>query len=514
MDGPSDDAALWRLTLQHSPIGMTLVGLDGRLLMVNRALCEMLGYDAETLSQRGFQELTHPEDLDADLELFDQAVVGDIDSYRLSKRYLHADGHVIWGDLSVALVRDPDGAPLHFVSQILDVTEQHAYAERLETANAEKDREHQTLEAVFETVGVGLLLIGPDGHYERMNRRHHESMHLPFPTGHEGEAGQLGHVYFDDGKTLMAREDMPSYRAVQGEEFDDYSYWVGADPRSRKAFSTSARQVRGPAGQILGAALAYQDITDLMRAMQVKDEFVSSVSHELRTPLTSLLGYLEILCEYDDLPADVTSQLHVMQRNALRLRTLLSDLLHVGQSDEGGLQVERVPMDLVDVVHEAVEASRPVADKCGMTLHLEAPSHLVVMADEQRIRQVLDNLISNAIKYTVAGGSVSVALRQKPDCIELDVSDTGMGIPPDEVENVFSRFFRGNDVRTSHIPGTGLGLNIVSSIVAAHDGSVTVESEVGRGSTFRVTLPSSAVAATAAPSSIVRHRASDVARAG
>ena len=92
---------------------------------------------------------------------------------------------------------------------------------------------------------------------------------------------------------------MPSYRAVQGEEFDDYTYWVGDDPRTRAAFSTSARQVRGPAGERLGAALAYQEITDLMRAMQVQDEFVSSVSHELRTPLTSVLGYLEMLCEHD-----------------------------------------------------------------------------------------------------------------------------------------------------------------------------------------------------------------------
>jgi len=509
MDGPSDDAALWRLTLQHSPIGMTLVGLDGRLLMVNRALCDMLGYDAEVLSQRGFQELTHPDDLDADLELFDQAVLGQLDSYRLNKRYLHASGRVIWGDLSVALVRGPDGSPLHFVSQILDVTAQHAYAERLEAISVEREREHQTLEAVFETVGVGLLLIGPDGHYERMNRRHQESMHLPFPTGHVGEAGQLGHVYFPDGKTLMTREDMPSYRAVQGEEFDDYSYWVGQDPRSRKAFSTSARQVRGPAGERLGAALAYQDITDLMRAMQVKDEFVSSVSHELRTPLTSLLGYLEILCDHDDLPADVTSQLQVMQRNALRLRTLLSDLLHVGQADEGGLQVERSPVDLVDVAEEAVEASRPVADKCGMSLELTAPEHLYVVVDEQRIRQVLDNLISNAIKYNVAGGSVSVVLGQQVDRIELAVSDTGMGIPPDEVENIFGRFFRGNDARTSHIPGTGLGLNIVSSIVAAHEGAVTVESEVGRGTTFRVTLPSTAV-----PPSVVERPAPEVARAG
>jgi hypothetical protein len=508
MDGPCDNDDLWRLTLQHSPIGMTLVGLDGRLLMVNHALCEMLGYDAETLCQRGFQELTHPDDLDADLELFTKAVAGDLDSYRLSKRYLHADGHVIRGDLSVALVRGPDGSPLHFVSQILDVTSQHAYAERLEAVHAEKEREHQTLEAVFEAVGVGLLLIGPDGHYQRMNRRHLESLHLPFPAGHEGEAGQLGHVYFLDGKTLMSREQMPSYRAVQGEEFDDYCYWVGKDSRTRKAFSTSARQVRGPSGEKVGAALAYQDITDMVRAMQVKDEFVSSVSHELRTPLTSMLGYLEILCEHDDLPDEVISQLQVMQRNALRLRTLLSDLLHVGQADEGRLRVERAPMDLVEVVQEAVEASRPVADKSEMTLELDAPERLCVVADEQRIRQVADNLISNALKYNVAGGRVSVSVRQHADGVELAVGDTGMGVPPEEVENIFGRFFRGTDARTSHIPGTGLGLNIVSSIVAAHDGAVTVESEVGQGSTFRVTLPTPVM-----PTVLDRH-ASEVARAG
>ncbi|MBV9832659.1 MAG: PAS domain S-box protein [Marmoricola sp.] len=509
MDAPSYDDALWRLTVQHSPIGMTVVGLEGRLLMVNRALCEMLGYDAEELVQRGFQELTHPDDLDADLELFDQAVLGEIDSYRLSKRYLHADGHVIWGDLSVALVRGADGSPLHFVSQILDVTEQHDSAERLRALNTEKEREHQTLEAVFEAVGVGLLLIGPDGHYERMNRRHLESMHLPFPGGHEGEAGQLGHVYFLDGKTLMPKEDMPSTRAVQGEEFDDYCYWVGADPRTRKAFSTSARQVRGPGGEKLGAALAYQEITDLMRAIQVKDEFVSSVSHELRTPLTSLLGYLEILCEHEDLPAEVSSQLQVMQRNALRLRSLVSDLLHVGQLDEGGLQVEPALIDLAGVAQESVEASRPVADKHGMTIRLEAPAHVWVVADEQRMRQVLDNLISNAVKYSHDGGSVSVVLQQEEDQqVELAVSDTGMGIPRDEIDSLFTRFFRGNDARVSHIPGTGLGLNIVSSIVAAHDGEVTVESEVGQGSTFRVTLPSSA-----GPASIARRRPPHVVRA-
>jgi two-component system phosphate regulon sensor histidine kinase PhoR len=497
MDVPSDDDALWRLTLQHSPIGMTLVGLDGRLLMVNRALCDMLGYDAEALCLLGFQELTHADDLHADLELFGQCLAGEIDSYRLRKRYLHADGHVVWGDLSVALVRDADGAPRHFVSQILDVTEQHDYQERLEAVNAEIEREHQTLEAIFEAVSVGLLLIGRDGHYERMNRRHRETMSLPFPEGHDGEAGQLGHVYFPDGKTLMAKEDMPSYKATQGEEFDDYSYWVGADPRTRRAFSSSARMVRGPSGERLGAALSYQEITDLMRAMRVKDEFVSSVSHELRTPLTSLLGYLEILCEHEDLPAEVVSQLLVVERNALRLQALLSDLLHVGQVGEGRLQVQRELVDLVGVVREAVEAARPEALKCGMLVELDVPDVLPALVDHRRIRQVLDNLVSNAIKYGGAGGTVSVVLAEDPDHIELAVSDTGMGIPPDEVQHVFGRFYRGGGALESHVPGTGLGLDIVSSIVAAHDGVVTVDSEVGRGSTFRVTLPCSVATASA-----------------
>ncbi len=489
MDEASVSDDLWRLTLQHSPIGMTLVGLDGALLMVNRALCEMLGYDAESLRQRGFQELTHPEDLDADLELFDQAVAGAIDSYRLRKRYLHADGRFVWGDLSVALVRGPDGDPLHFISQILDVTEQIEHEQRLEAARAEVEREHQRLEAIFEAVSVGLLLIDSDGRYERMNRRHRETLPLAFPDGHKGEAGQLGHVYFQDGKTLMGREDMPSYRAVQGEEFDDYTYWVGEDPRTRVALSTSARQVRGPDGEQLGAALSYQDITALMHAMQVQDEFVSSVSHELRTPLTSVLGHLEILSEHEDLPPDVMTQLVVVQRNALRLRALLSDLLHVGQVGEGRLLLQRAPVDLVALVDQAVEATRPSAETCGMTVEVDAPDHLPAVVDEQRIRQVLDNLLSNAIKYGGAGGSVTVVLRQGADAIELEVGDTGMGIGPDEVEHVFGRFFRGGEALEKHIPGTGLGLNIVSSIVAAHDGSVTLESEVGRGSTFRITLP-------------------------
>ena len=115
-------------------------------------------------------------------------------------------------------------------------------------------------------------------------------MRLAYPGGHGGMAGQLGHVYAADGTTPLAREEMPTYRASQGEEFDDCRIWVGADPLTRRALSVSARSVRDEQGRFAGAALAYKDVTDFMQALQVKDEFVASVSHELRTPLTSIVG--------------------------------------------------------------------------------------------------------------------------------------------------------------------------------------------------------------------------------
>lgn len=488
MDAVGDGSALWRLTLESSPVGMALVDLDGGLLLVNRAMSDMLGYDPIELTKRDFQELTHPDDLDADLVLFEQALAGEIDTYRMRKRYLRADGSVVWGDLSVALMRAPDGTPLCFISQILDVSEQQALEERLRTANAEIERERHSLKAIFETVSVGLLLIDPDGHYQRMNARHAETMGLPFPDGHAGAAGQLGYVFHLDGTTLMTREEMPSYRAAQGEEFDDLTYWVGADPLTRSAFSTSARQVRGPDGTRLGAALAYQEITELMRAMQVKDEFVTSVSHELRTPLTSILGHLEMLGEDEALPPRVATQVAVVQRNSQRLAALVDDLLLVAQVGEG-LRLQRSTVDLGDLLRDAVEAVDPAATVGGITVTAVTPYPVVVEVDQHRIRQVLDNLVSNAVKYGGEGGRVTVTMRRAGSDVEVEVTDTGAGIPAEEVAHVFDRFFRGEGALAAQVPGTGLGLDIVRSIVHAHGGTVTVESELGAGSTFRVRLP-------------------------
>ncbi len=366
-----------------------------------------------------------------------------------------------------------------------------AEADRGELSEALALIEHQRrfADAILDTVDVGLVLLDRTGAYQSMNRRHGDFMRLAYPDGHAGRAGQVGLVYADDGTTPLAREEMPTYRAANGEEFDDCRIWVGDDPLTKRALSVSARTVRDADGQFGGAALAYKDVTDFMRALRVKDEFVASVSHELRTPLTSVMGYVDLLLdEPAELSADQTSHLEVIARNADRLRRLVTDLLHTSRVD-GPMHVVRTRTDLAVIVGDSVQAARPTASSAGLTLELESPESLSVMVDAQRMAQVVDNLISNAIKFTPSGGAVHVCLAVDGKRVELEVTDTGIGIEAHDRERLFTRFFRAREAEERSIQGVGLGLSIAKSIVESHGGRIEFESTVGNGTVFRVRLP-------------------------
>jgi signal transduction histidine kinase len=351
------------------------------------------------------------------------------------------------------------------------------------------DHQRRVADAILDTVDVGLVLLDRHGTYQSINRRHVDFMRLAYPEGHAGHAGQLGLVYNEDGSTLLTREQMPTYRAARGEEFDDCRIWVGDDPLTWRALSVSARTVRDDDGGFAGAALAYKDVTDFMRALRVKDEFVASVSHELRTPLTSMRGYVDLLMERDDLPEDARHQLGVVGRNTGRLGRLVADLLHSAQSDIGPMHVVRAPGDLALVVREALAAAEPVAATSGVALEAHVPDNLDYRMDRDRMRQVVDNLISNAIKYTSPGGRVQVSLEVDGERVELCVEDDGIGINAQDRDRLFSRFFRSREAEERSIQGVGLGLSITRSIVESHGGRIEVDSEVGRGSVFRVRLP-------------------------
>jgi two-component system phosphate regulon sensor histidine kinase PhoR len=240
------------------------------------------------------------------------------------------------------------------------------------------------------------------------------------------------------------------------------------------------------------------EAVQLLRELdQAKADFISTVSHELRTPLTSIAGYLEMLREGEagPLPDDARQMLSVVERNSTRLRNLIEDLLTQSRIDAGRLRLDLTTVDLAAVLGTVAEAMRPLANAHGIDLQLIVPPGLKIEADPLQLEQVFTNLISNACKFTPAGGRVSVELAadEDNDGVAILVSDTGMGIPEEEFAQLFTRFFRASNAAAAALPGTGLGLAIVREIVHRHGGSVDFESQVGAGSTFTVWLPQTVV---------------------
>jgi signal transduction histidine kinase len=236
---------------------------------------------------------------------------------------------------------------------------------------------------------------------------------------------------------------------------------------------------------------------------RMKDEFVASVSHELRTPLTSITGYVELLRDDETLDKEQERMLEIVDRNADRLQRLVSDLLFVAQAEDAEAKSDTSALDLTELAREAVEAARPRAGAGEVTLELHGEPALL-HGDPRRLSQVIDNLISNAIKFTPGGGQVAVRVELADDRVLLSVSDTGMGIPKEEQADLFQRFFRTRGANDAVIQGTGLGLSIAKQIVESHGGTIGFTSGEGVGTTFTVELPVGQATRTSAAGSARR----------
>jgi two-component system, OmpR family, phosphate regulon sensor histidine kinase PhoR len=243
-------------------------------------------------------------------------------------------------------------------------------------------------------------------------------------------------------------------------------------------------------GRVTGAIMVFHDISKLKRMEQARTELIGNVSHELRTPLTIIRGYAETLRELKPEPAMVQKFAGTIEQHALRLTDLVEDLMVVSGFETGQLQLRFQPVQLMDLVLEVMELLKSRAAERGVTLTHEVPEAAVVVADESRLLQVMQNLMENAIKYGRAGGQVTVFTHwPAADCVELIVADDGPGIPLDARPRVFERFYRVDKARSRDQGGTGLGLAIVKHIIQAHGGSVRLEVNEPTGCRFIITLP-------------------------
>ena len=228
----------------------------------------------------------------------------------------------------------------------------------------------------------------------------------------------------------------------------------------------------------------------IQEANRLKSEFVSMVSHELRTPLTSIQGYSDLLLEDKRISEAQRESLSAVKKNSDRLLGLINDLLDLSRMEAGRLDLHRTSLDLARLIPEVASSLRPLIETKRQRLRLDLGEALpAVWADADRVTQILTNLISNAHKYTLVEGSITVAARRDDGFVRVDVSDTGIGLSPEDQAQLFTKFFRAHDRSLQASGGTGLGLVITRLLVELHGGRITVSSAPGQGSTFSFTLP-------------------------
>lgn len=356
-------------------------------------------------------------------------------------------------------------------------------SELLRSVLARTRRQEQVVTEVLDAVDFGVVRLRPDGRVSITNEAHGR-----LQQGLEPDEASEVPAFRDDGSSRLPPDELPLERARRGEAFDDQVVWFGEEPGPRRALNITARRITDPDGADAGAVVISRDVTAELTALRARDDLVASVSHELRTPLTSILGYLDLAIEDPDTPDAVRKGLDVAERNAERLLRIVADILSASSSSPSSVEASLVPqaLDARELVASAAADAAPRAAARAITIDQTGLEPATAWADPLRLRQVVDNLVSNAIAYNKDGGTVFVGTTSDGTSSWILVRDTGIGISDADRSRLFQRYYKAGGERRA---GTGLGLAITRDIVRAHGGELALHTAPGVGSTFIVKLP-------------------------
>jgi PAS domain S-box-containing protein len=474
----------FRLTIDEAPIGMARVALDGRFVRVNHALCEIVGYSPDELTALTFQAITHPDYRDADVAAARQLARGEIPSYKVEKQYVRKDGSAVDVQLSVSVLRSGNGTPLNYISQIEDITERKRAESALRLSEAKfsgiisiaadaiisvDENQQITIfnegaERIFgypriEVIGKPLEMLIPD-RFRVAHRQHFARFFASQETS----------------RTMAQRQD------------------VFGLCKNGKEFPAEASISKVGVGGVMLFSVVLRDITErksideaLRRAVTAREQVLRIVAHDLRNPLTTIMQSAA-LAQRGSEPERLNKRLDIISRAAVRMDHLIQDLLDVSLIEAGQLQIEADRLSASDLVHDAVDMQTPLASSSGLDIRVDVPHDGdVLWANRERLHEVFENLIGNAIKFTEAGGHITVGATSRDGDVLFSVADTGCGIAVENLPQVFDPFWQA--VPKAGNLGAGLGLPITKGIVEAHGGRIWVESSVGHGSTFFFTIP-------------------------
>lgn len=470
----------------RAPLGIFETDLDGRFLRVNDRFSELTGRPRETLLALRSQDITHPDDLAADLETFDRIRTGAIPAARREKRYLREDGREVWVELHRFGVPDSQGHPTFTVGIAEDITERKETETQLRRREARFRALMNAAPALIWASGLEGMDYINQAYLEFLGVESHEVlgnawMYFIHPDDRDGYAD----AYDNAMSGLRPFEHQFRFRRGDGE----YRWMM-----------TVALPQFGAAGKFGGFTGATFDITALKQAEvslrsadQRKDEFIAMLAHELRNPLAPITNVVQIL-KAKAVDASTERWAHeVLDRQLRNVGRMVNDLLDVSRVSHGKILLQPERIELSDLVSRSIDALRPAIEAGKKRFAVELPATPVVLyADPVRLEQILGNLVHNAVKFTPPRGHiwVTASVDQGERTVSISVRDDGDGIAPDALARVFDMFVQGNSSMERAQGGLGIGLTLVRGLVELHGGTIEARSDgPGNGSEFMVTLP-------------------------
>ncbi|GMV60284.1 MAG: hypothetical protein AMXMBFR72_33750 [Betaproteobacteria bacterium] len=501
-----------RATFEQAAVGVARIAPDGRWLDANPRLCQILGYSREELLGLRFQDITYPDDLERDREHMRRMLAGEDAPHSHEKRYVRKSGETVWVNRTASLVRTADGAPDYFVVVVEDISERKRAEEALHKLSLAVEQSSESivitdLQARIEYVNDAFVRISGYSREELLGRNPrvlqsgktprstHESMWTALTRGQPWR-GEFWNRRKDGSEYLESALVSP-IRQPDGR----ITHYVAAkeDITEKRRIATELEQYRYRLEELVAERTA--EVEDARRqaeaASRAKSAFLANMSHEIRTPMNGVLGMLEVLAR-GRLTEQQLELVRTAQESGRTLLGIIDDILDFSKIEAGRLDIERTPMSVLDVVEGLCDSMVPLANRRDVDLSVfvapEIPER--VSSDPLRLRQILFNLIGNAIKFS-AGRSgqrgrvavrVTVAQRQ-PLRLAFEVTDNGIGMAPDVVARLFVPFSQAEVSTTRRYGGTGLGLTICKRLADLMHGGITVTSRPGAGSTFTLTLP-------------------------
>ncbi|MGK3997570.1 PAS domain-containing protein [Sorangium sp. So ce1024] len=457
------------------------LGPDVGYEYVNPAVVEHTGYPPEAWYEnpRLFPSLLHPEDTGRYHDFVERMAEA---GGRITFRIIDRSGRMRWIATHVTIERDEGGKPLTAIGISRDVTVEKLADEERERLLEQLAAERTWLNTVIERTPVGIVLLDPTGQQITWNHRAQELARATSP----GELGGAACLRLPDGQPLPSSE-CPAMRALRGEVTTARELSLGRADGGTLAVLMSAGPIVDGNGKLLGAVLAFEDITRLKELERRKDEWTSVVAHDLKQPVTTIVGYAAQLERRPHVADAVKSRAGHILASARRLGRMVSDLTDISRIESRRLAIERGPVDLPALVQAVVE--RTEGDTAGHPVEIEIRGEIpVVSADAGRVEQVLSNLLSNAAKYGDPGTPIKVRLERRGGAVETSIWNRGRSIPPEERPLLFERFFRGK-AKEERVVGLGLGLYIARGLIEAHGGTIWVECPGDRDTVFHFTLP-------------------------